>query len=96
MIVNFKSTLLEQLWVDDDLTLLPSTYVYKVVEILTILDGSEKITDVELLGGFKIDNHIKPNKSAVTVTVNNVEPIGSVTCLYCDGSAYDVDLKEYN
>lgn len=96
MIVNFKSSVLEQLWVGGDVTLLPTTYVYEVIEILTILDASEKITDVELLGGFKIDNHIKPNNWAVTITVNNVEPIGSITCLYSDGNAHDVDLNEYN
>mgnify|MGYP000650091198 CR=1 FL=1 len=95
MIVNFKSTVLEKLWVEGDVTLLPTTYIYEVIEILTILDASEKITDVELLGGFKIDEY-KTNNWAVTVTVNNVEPIGSVTCLYSDGSAYDVDLNEYD
>jgi plasmid maintenance system killer protein len=95
VIVNFKSTVLEQLWVEGDVTLLPSTYVYEVIEILTILDASEKITDVELLGGFKIDEY-KSNNWAVTVTVNNVEPIGSVTCLYSNGNAHDVDLNEYD
>jgi len=95
VIVNFKSTVLEQLWVEGDVTLLPTTYVYEVIDILTILDASERITDVELLGGFKI-NEYKPNNWSVTVTVNNVEPIGSVTCLYSDGSAYDVDLNKYN
>lgn len=95
MIVNFKSAVLELLWVEGDVTLLPSTYVYEVVEILMILDAFEKITDVELLGGFKIDEY-KPNNWAVTVTVNNVEPIGNLTCLYSDGSAYDVDLNEYD
>ncbi len=95
MIVNFKSNVLEQLWVEGDVTLLPNTYVFEVIEILTILNASEAITDVELLGGFTI-NEYKANNWAVTVTVNNVEPIGSVTCLYSDGNAHDVDLNEYN
>lgn len=95
MIVNFKSIVLEQLWVDGDVTLLPNTYVYEVIDILTMLDASEKITDVELLGGFKIDEY-KVDNWSVTVTVNNVEPIGSITCLYSNGNAHDVDLNEFD
>lgn len=95
MIVNFTSTRLEQLWVEGDVTLLPHIYVYEVVEILTFLDAAEKVTDVELLGGFKIDEY-KPDHWAVTITVNNVEPIGSITCLYSNGNAHHVDLNEYS
>ena len=93
MIVSFKSAVLERLWVEGDITLLPSTYVYDVIEILTLLDSSERITDVELLGGFKIDEY-KPSNWAVTV--NSVEPIGSVVCLYHSGNVHDVDLNTYN
>lgn len=95
MIVSFKSSVLEQLWIEGDVTLLPSTYTYEVIDILTILDASERITDVELLGGFNIDEY-KTNNWAVTVTVNNVEPVGSITCLFSNGNAHDVDLNEYN
>lgn len=95
MIVSFKSSVLEQLWTTGDVTLLPFTYVYQVVEILDLLDASEKISDLALLGGFKIDEY-KPDNWAVTVTVNNVEPIGSITCLFSNNNAHDVDLNEYN
>tara|TARA_R110002167_G_scaffold366451_1_gene597532 strand:+ start:16101 stop:16388 length:288 start_codon:yes stop_codon:yes gene_type:complete len=95
VIVSFKSSVLEQLWIEGDVTLLPSTYTYEVIDILTILDASERITDVELLGGFNIDEY-KTNNWAVTVTVNNVEPVGSITCLFSNGNAHDVDLNEYN
>lgn len=95
MIVSFKSPVLEQLWTTGDVTLLPSIYVYEVIDILDLMDASEKITDLELLGGFKIDEY-KPDNWAVTVTVNNVEPIGSVTCLFSNNNAHDVDLNEYN
>lgn len=78
-----------------DVTLLPSTYVYEVIEILDLLDASERITDLVLLGGFKVDEY-KPDNWAVTVTVNTVEPIGSVTCFYFDSNAHHVDFNEYN
>lgn len=95
MIVNFKSQVLELLWTQGDITILPNTYVYEVIDILTFLDAAEQITDIELLGGFKIDEY-QPNNWAVTITVNNVEPIGSITCLYHNGKAHDVDLNEFS
>ena len=95
MIVSFKSSVLQTLWTTGDNTLLPSTYVYEVAEILDLLDASEEITDLVLLGGFKIDEY-EPKNWAVTVTVNNIEPIGSVTCLFSNRNAYDVDLNEFN
>ncbi len=95
LIVTFKSNVLKELWTSGDVTLLPSTYVYDVIEILDLLDASETITDLELLGGFKIDEY-QPSNWAVTVTVNSVEPIGSVTCYYKQSKAYDVDLNEYD
>ena len=95
MIVNFKSILLEKLWTTGDLGLLPLVYVYQVIEILDLLDSAEKITDLELLGGFKIDEY-QAEHWAVTVTVNSVEAIGSITCFYKQSNAYDVDINEYD
>tara|TARA_R110001592_G_scaffold10447_2_gene54148 strand:- start:4712 stop:4999 length:288 start_codon:yes stop_codon:yes gene_type:complete len=95
LIINFKSNVLKELWTTGDVTLLPSAYVYDVIEILDLLDASESITDLELLGGFKTDEY-QPSNWAVTVTVNSVEPIGSVTCYYKQSKAYDVDLNEYD
>ena len=95
MTVSFKSSVLEQLWTTGDVTLLPSLYVYQVVDILDLIDASERITDLELLGGFTI-NEYKAKHWAVTVTVNNVEPIGSITCYFSNGKAHDVELNEYN
>ncbi|WP_395345040.1 hypothetical protein PN836_009525 [Ningiella sp. W23] len=74
---------------------MPSTYAYEVISILDFLDASERISDLELLGGFKIEQFASDYWS-VTVTVNGVEPIGSVTCLYKSGNALDVDLHEYD
>lgn len=95
MIVSFKSKILHELWTTGDIALLPSAYVYDVIEILDLLDASESITDLELLGGFKIDEY-QPSNWSVTVTVNSVEPVGSVTCYYKQSKAYDVDLNEYD
>ena len=95
MIVSFKSEVLQELWTTGDVTLLPSTYVYDVIEILDLLDASESINDLDLLGGFKIEEY-KIDNWSVTVTVNSVEPIGSVTCYYKQGNAYDVNLNEYS
>ena len=94
MINSFKSKVLQQLWQSGDVTLLPNTYVYQVIEILDDLDDATSVKDLELLGGFEISQST-PGYWAVTVTVNNVEPIGSVTCLFSNGNAYDVDLNEY-
>ncbi|WP_440904383.1 hypothetical protein ACMZOO_16435 [Catenovulum sp. SX2] len=95
MIVSFKSNVLERLWTTGDISLLPSIYVYEVIEVLDLLDSSTCITDLELLGGFKIDEY-EPENWAVTITVNSVEPVGSVTCLYRHGDAYNVNLNEFN
>lgn len=95
MIISFKSTVLEQLWTSGDTSLLPSVYVHEVIDILDLLDASEKITDLELLGGFKL-NEYKPDNWAVTVTVNNVEPVGSITCLFYKNDAHEVDLNQFN
>ncbi|WDD98293.1 hypothetical protein [Thalassomonas actiniarum] len=95
MIINFNSSVLEKLWTTGDISLLPNAYVHEVVEILTIMDAAEKATDLALLGGFKIDEYA-PDNWAVTITVNSVEPVGSITCYFTRGNAHDVDLNEYD
>ena len=95
MIVSFKSSVLEALWCSGELSVLPTMYVYQVVEILDLMDSSEKISDLSLLGGFKIEEY-EPHTWAVTVTVNNIEPIGSVTCVFKNNDAHDVDFNEFN
>ncbi|WP_333607172.1 hypothetical protein [Arsukibacterium sp.] len=94
MIQSFKSAVLQQLWLSGDVTLLPNTYVYQVIAILDDLDDAASVKDFELLGGFEFSLH-SPGYWAVTVTVNNVEPIGSVTCYFTAGQVYDVDLNEF-
>ena len=94
MIKNFKSNLLKDMWITGNTSLLPVTYSYEVADILTWIDSAEAIEDIELLGGFQVVEY-QPSIHAVTITVNNVEPIGSVTFLYEDSNAYDVDLNEY-
>ncbi|WP_159816888.1 hypothetical protein [Colwellia sp. 20A7] len=51
--------------------------------------------NVALSGGFQIEEY-KPNNWSVTVKANNIESIGSGTCLYAGGNAHDVYLNEYN
>lgn len=94
MIVNFKSKKLENLWTGGDVTLYPNTYVYELVEVLTYLNAAVEATDLELLGGFKIEEYL-PGNWSVTITVNNVEPIGSITCLFRTNEAHNVDFNEY-
>lgn len=99
MIVNFKSEKLEALWTEGDLTLYPNTYVYELVEVLTYLNSAIEATDLILLlrnrlGGFKVEEYLPENWS-VTITVNNVEPIGSITCLFRTNEAHNVDFNEY-
>lgn len=95
VIISFKSPVLEQLWTTGDTTLLPNSYVYQVIEILTLLNAAWSITDLEFLGGFLIDEN-QPNDWAVTVTVNNVEPIGSITCHFYNSNIHNIDLNEYD
>ncbi len=95
MIVSFHSKVLEKLWVTGDVSLLPPIYVYEVIEILDLLDSAERITDLGLLGGFQVVEY-KPLNWTVTITVNSVEPIGSITCYYEQNRAHDVDLNEYD
>jgi hypothetical protein len=68
--------------------------VYEVADILGDLDNAEDITDLELLGYAIIE--YAPETWAVQITVNNVEPAGSVTCLYIESNAHDVDLRIYD
>jgi hypothetical protein len=86
---------LQALWSTGDVTLLPSTYAYQVIDVLNFLDASEQISDLELLGSFTMSEYA-PLKWAVTITVNNIEPIGSVTCLFSNGNAHQVDLNEFD
>lgn len=95
MINSFTSKKLENLWVSGDVTLLPNTYRQEVIDILNLMDAAVEITDIELLGGFQIIEYAE-NTWAITITVNSVEQIGSVTCLFTDGNAYQVDLNEYS
>ena len=69
--------------------------IYEVVDILNIMDAVEQATDFEFLGGFNIDEY-SPDNWAVTITVNSVEPVGSVTCYFSSGNAYDVNLNTYD
>ena len=42
---------------------------------------------------------VSPEGSAlwyVTITVNNVEPCGAVTCYFNDGDCFSLDYREYN
>jgi hypothetical protein len=95
LIVNFKSEVLACLWTTGDISVLPSTYVYDIIEILDLLDASETILDIEKIGeDFKIEEY-KPLHWAVTVTVNNIEYIGSVTCYFHQNKMFDVDFKQY-
>ncbi|QCZ95546.1 hypothetical protein [Salinimonas iocasae] len=95
MIVSFKSSVLQEFFESGDVTLLPSAYVYEVAEVLEYLDAAIQITDLELLGGFTIYEY-QPDNWSVTVTVNSVEPVGSVTCMFMNSNAYDVDLNQYD
>ena len=95
LIVSFKSSVLQEFFESGDVTLLPSAYVYEVAEVLEYLDAAIQITDLELLGGFTIYEY-QPDNWSVTVTVNSVEPVGSVTCMFMNSNAYDVDLNQYD
>ena len=95
MIKSFKSEVLQDLWMTGDTSLLSGLYVFQVVDILDLLDDVFQIEDLEQLGGFQVIEYL-PGHWSVTVTVNNIESIGSVTCRYHKGNAYDVELREYD
>lgn len=95
MIVSFKSKLLKKLWQTGDISLLPNLYVYQVVEILDFLDDAKSVHDLLKIGEFQVQEY-QPTQWALTVTVNNVEPIGSVVCHFYNGNAHEVDLNVYN
>lgn len=96
MIVNFKSTKLELLWTTGDVSLLPQSLVYEVIDILDELDDAVCKADLENLGAYQFDKLSQPDAWAVTYTVNNVEPVGSITCVFKLGDIFDVDINQYD
>jgi hypothetical protein len=95
LILSFASQVLQKIWTTGDVTLLPNTYVYDVIEIMNLLDVSQVITDLEIIGGYQLQEY-KTDSWSVTITMNSIEPIGSITCFFSNGNAHDVDLKEYD
>ena len=95
MIFSFKHKALEALWISGDITILPTAYLHEVIAILDLLDASEDINDLALLGGFRIEK-IKQHTWSVTISVNGFETIGNITCLFKKNNAEAVDLNEYD
>ena len=82
-------------WEQGDISVLPLVYNYQVRDILFDLDAAQVSTDLEDIGAVRYHPDYE-DCWAVTVTVNNVEPCGSVTCEFWQGDCYNVDLNEYN
>lgn len=93
-IKTIRSEKLRIIWEHDDLSVLPNTHRYQVRDILFDLDAAHRIEDLEDIGATQFD----PEHSecwSVTITVNNVEPCGAITCQFWQGDCYNIDLREY-
>ena len=95
MIVSFKSETLEKLWVTGDMSLYSSLYVYELVDILTLIDATAQPNDLALLLNANVMLYLPANWS-VAVTVNCLEPIGSITFHFSKNNAKNVDFMEYD
>lgn len=94
-IKTIQSDVLRVVWENDDLSILPTTYNRTVRDILFDLDAAQVCTDLEDIGAVKYHPTFEHCWS-ITVTVNNVEPCGAITCDFWQGDCYNVDLREYN
>jgi hypothetical protein len=80
-------------WERDDWEAFPTIYRFRVRDVLYDLDAATVPDDLFDLGA-------KPHSEVedawyVTVTVNNVEPCGALSCIFYQGDCYDLDFKEY-
>lgn len=94
MIVSFKCGKLEKLWVTGDVSLYPSLYVYELVDILSFVDATAHPNDLALLLNANVMEYL-PRNWSVVVTVNSLEPIGSVSFHFSKKHAKNVDFTEY-
>lgn len=92
-IISFVHDKLLTMWQSDDDEWLPVAYRHKVWDALFDLDAASQVSDLTDIGAIKAEG------SAlwyITVTVNNVEPCGAVTCFFNDGDCFNLDYREYN
>ena len=92
-IISFVHDKLLTMWQSDDDEWLPVAYRHKVWDALFDLDAASQVSDLIDIGAIKAEG------SAlwyVTVTVNNVEPCGAVTCFFSEGDCFSLDYREYN
>ncbi|MDI4654245.1 MULTISPECIES: hypothetical protein [Pseudoalteromonas] len=94
-IKTIKCHLIRAVWEFDDVSVFPLTYGYEIRDILFDLDAAGVIADLEDIGAINY-NPEHEEAWSITVTVNNVEPCGAVTCDFFQGDCYNVDFKECN
>ncbi|MGJ8691489.1 MAG: hypothetical protein ACSHW0_03335 [Thalassotalea sp.] len=94
-IKTIKSDKLKIVWQTGNNGVLPIGYRHQVVDILFDIDAAHVPEDLEDLGAIQY-NPDHEQAWSVTITVNNTEPCGAVTCDFWQGDCYNVDLREYN
>jgi toxin HigB-1 len=92
MIVSIQHKGLKQFWTKNDASRLPSDQVEKIRDILTLLDGAEKVSDMKFPG-----SALHPLKGdmaeywSVTVKAN-----WRIIFQFENGNAYLVDYLDYH
>ena len=92
MIVSIQHKGLKRLWTKDDVSKLPPDQVEKIRDILTLLDGAEKVSDMNFPG-----SALHPLKGGladhwlVTVKAN-----WRIIFQFEDGNAYLIDYLDYH
>jgi len=94
VIVSFKCEKLEKLWITGDASLYSSLYVYELIDILTFVDATVHPNDLAHLLNANVMEYL-PRNWSVVVTVNCLEPIGSVSFNFARKHANNVDFTEY-
>lgn len=94
MIVSFKCEKLERLWTTGDVSLYSSLYVYELIDILTFVDATAHPNDLALLLNATVMEYL-PRNWSVVVTVNRLEPAGSVNFQFTRKHANNLDFTEY-
>ncbi len=91
-IKKFASPMLGDFWRTNKSDL-PNTYKWSILGILEDLDAAAEVKDLEDIGAKEHSSYSEG--WYITITVNNVEPCGVITCIFYDGNCYDVNFKEY-
>lgn len=95
LIISFKSQQLEHFWTTGDDSAFDFVVKDEIRKILDLLDMSISVKDFSEFADFKVEEY-ELDHWAASITVNNVEPVGSITFKFYQENAHDVNYHLCN